>query len=163
MTNSSQAVRNLLQAYAEKGFFRELETRPSQGNVASFNIRWHYNRNFIATVDYDAGAIVFDNVLPNVPITSPMYKALQAFVANLASTNTPAHRRIEQASAVVACENREGNVVLRLDLAAGDYEYGLRKIVQAVHEVYFDFLTNGPYYEYQIAQLGLDPDALTFS
>ena len=33
-----------------------------------------------------------------------------------------------------------------------------RKIIQIVHEIFMVFLVDGPYYEYMVEQLGLDPD-----
>ncbi len=85
-----------------------------------------------------------------------MYRDLQTFVRSRQSEEIPDHRRIERAKALVVCGNRGGNVSLKITVLDGDYEYGVRKFVHLMHEVFLDFLSC--HFDYQVEVLGLDPD-----
>ena len=50
----------------------------------------------------------------------------------------------------VHCRNRSGNVSLALTVKDGDYEYGTRKLIHMVHEIFLVFLSDGPYGDYMI-------------
>jgi len=85
-----------------------------------------------------------------------MYRKLQDFLASRSSKKVPAHRRIDPKKAEVRCTNRRGNVSLTLRVLTGDYEYGARKLIHLVHEIFLEFL--GEYFEYQVEAFDLDPD-----
>tara|TARA_R110002110_G_scaffold31396_1_gene110706 strand:+ start:12213 stop:12704 length:492 start_codon:yes stop_codon:yes gene_type:complete len=163
MTDNHEIVRSALEAYTDRGLFRGLSPAIVQANSASFKVLWHYSRTLNLRVDYDAGTMVFENVLPDVPTTSPMYRELVTFVANLTSDEIPVHRRVDRSLAVLACENVNGDASIHLTLTGSDYKYATQKLVQTVHEVYLDFLISGPYYEYMVGTLGLNPDTVSFA
>ena len=87
-----------------------------------------------------------------------MYGALRDFLNERQSEAVPEHRRVNPAKARLACSNVRGNVAITITVKDGDFDYGARKIVHIVHEIFLVFLVDGPYYEYMIEQLGLDPD-----
>ena len=100
----------------------------------------------------------FPAVLPAVPADSNMYRELRAFLASRHSGALPEHRRIDPAKARLSCGNRNGNVSVTLTVKDGDFEYAARKLINTIHEIFLVFLTDGPYYEYLVEQLGLDQD-----
>jgi hypothetical protein len=67
-----------------------------------------------------------------------------------------AHHRIDSKKARVACGNKGGNVSVTLTVRGGDYEYGARKLIHLIHEVFLTFLQ--PYFDYQVEVFELDPD-----
>ena len=89
-----------------------------------------------------------------------MYRQLKEFVASRQSENLPEHRRIIKQKARVRCTNRGGNVSLALVVEDGDYEYGARKLIHLVHEIFLGFLIDGPYSEYMVEAFDLNADGI---
>lgn len=93
-----------------------------------------------------------------MPVRSPMYRELKAFVKERQSDQLPEHRRVNPSKARVALGNKGGAVSVALTVKDGDFEYATRKAIQMVHEIFLIFLEDGPYFGYMVEQLGLDPD-----
>jgi len=70
----------------------------------------------------------------------------------------PEHRRVNPAQARLTASNQRGAVSLTLAVKDGDFDYATRKMIHIVHEIFMVFLVDGPYFEYMVEQLGLDPD-----
>lgn len=136
--------------------FRGLSRGPVRGGRAVFKITWHRDRLFKLILDTSKGTLAFPLVLPKVPPRSTMYREFQRFLESRLSKRVPAHRRIDPKRAVVRCANRGGNVSLTLKVLTGNYEYGARKLIHLVHEIFLEFL--GEYFEYQVEAFDLDPD-----
>lgn len=151
-------VTAVLEGYAEKALFRGFSAHPGRGGKATYKMVWHYDRPFELHLDAAKKMLSLPAILPGVPARSPMYRELQAFVRARQSDNVPEHRRVNPAKARVTLTNRRGAVSVSLTAADADCEYATRKIIQLVHEIFLVFLVDGPYLEYTIEQLGLDPD-----
>jgi hypothetical protein len=119
---------------------------------------WHFDRAFELLLDVPEKTLRFPVVLPGVPARSPMYRELRAFLKERHSAELPEHRRVNPVKARLTMTNQQGAVALKLTVKDGDFEYAMRKIIQIVHEIFMVFLVDGPYYEYMVEQLGLDPD-----
>jgi hypothetical protein len=89
-----------------------------------------------------------------------MYQDLRQFIASRHTDEVPEHRRVDPAKAEMKCAIRNGDVSLTITSKDRDYEYATRKLINVVQEVYLGFLTDGPYYEYQIETFDLDPDQI---
>jgi hypothetical protein len=150
-------VTAVLEGYAEKALFRGFSAHPGRGK-ATYRMVWHYDRPFELLLDVPKKTLRFPALLPGVPVRSTMYAALQAFVKERQSPELPDHRRIDSAAARLALANQKGSVSLVLTVKNADFEYAARKIIQVVHEIFLIFLVDGPYYDYMVEHLGLDPD-----
>jgi hypothetical protein len=148
----------ILESYAERGVFRGFSKGPVSRGKASFKMVWHRDRVFDFVFDVRRNTMRFNQVLPSVPPDSKMYLELKQFVRSRDSDELPHHRRIDRRKAQVQSYNRGGNVSLALRVLNGDYEYGVRKLVHLVHEIYMSFLLDGSYYEYMVEAFDLDPD-----
>ena len=89
-----------------------------------------------------------------------MYQELKEFIKARQALELPDHRRIDSRKAQVAASNRGGNVALSLRVTGGDDEYGARKLIHLVHEIFLTFLLDRRYYEYLVENFNLDPDRL---
>lgn len=116
---------------------------------------WHRNRTFDVTVDTRKGIIRCPLVLPEVD--AALYAKLKAFLKSRQSEDQPDHRRIEPAKAAITSANRAGNVSVTLTIKDTDYEYGVRKFVNLVHEIFLVFLQE--HFDYQVEAFDLDPDS----
>ncbi len=153
-----EAVRALLEDYAQRGVFRGFCAGGARRGKAAFRMIWHRNRPFELIVDSEQGELRFANILPNVPADSAMYRDLKKYVKQRHHDALPEHRRIDQAKAQVRTYNRQGNVSLVLKLTGDDFEYGTRKLVHLVQEIFLDFLVEGTCLEYTVETFELDPD-----
>ena len=148
----------VLEGYAERAVFRGFSAHPGRAGKATYKMLWHYDRPFELHLDSAKKTLRFSSILPGVPARSPMYRELQAFVKARQSGELPAHRSIDCAKARIAVTNQRGAVSVTLSAKDGDFDYAARKIVQMVHEIFLIFLVDGPYYDYMVEHLGLDPD-----
>ncbi len=151
-------VTAILEGYAEKAVFRGFSAHPKRGGKAKYSMVWHYDRPFELLLDVPKKTLQFPAVLPGVPARSAMYRELRAFLKSRTSAEMPEHRRVDRARARLATSNQRGAVSLTLTVKDGDFDYAARKIIHIVHEIFMVFLVDGPYYEYMVEHLGLDPD-----
>jgi hypothetical protein len=116
--------------------------------TAKYRIVWHYDRVFEVTLNVSKRTLQFGTVLPDVPPRSPIYRELKTFVEDLQSDKRPDHRRVDPVRAQLGCSNRRGSVVVAMTVASDEFEYGTRKLIHAVNEIFMIFLRDGRYSEY---------------
>jgi hypothetical protein len=153
-------VAAILETYADRGVFRGFSKAAAGAGKAAFKMLWHRDRLFELILDVPKKTLRLPLVLPEVPASSSMYREFQEWVESLHSEDLLEHRRIDRKKAHLRCGNRGGNVSLALTVIDGDYEYGTRKLIHAVHETYLTFLADGRYYEYLVETFDLDPDRM---
>lgn len=156
--DDARIVSDVLRGYAERGVFRSFSEGPRRGGKTTFKMLWHYQRVFRLDLDSAAGTIGFPALLPGVPARSPMLKDLKAFLHRFETDEVPPHRRIDRSKARLQITARAGSVSLALSVKNGELEYCARRLVHLAQEVFMIFLPDGPYYEYRVEQLGLDPN-----
>jgi hypothetical protein len=156
-------IRQMLDNYAERGLFREVTANAVDGNRSAFQFRWHYGRRFDLLVDHDAPAVAFVGMFPDVLPDSPLFRDVSAFIMGLADSRLAPHRRVDPARVRLTCESRDGDLTIFAASIDGNIDYATRKLIQAVNEVFFDFLPDSAHYHYQVEKLGLDPNAITFA
>jgi hypothetical protein len=155
---SSLVVRETLASYAKRGVFRAYGDQPSGNGQNRFSFRWHADATFQIVHDTRRGELIFRNVLPAVPGRSRMYRELKAFVEERTSPALPEHRRIDPRKARVTMANRRGMVSLAVSLRDSHLEYGVRKAVNLIHELFVEFLRDPLYFSYMVEHFQLDPD-----
>ncbi len=152
-----EVVAETLENYAKRGVFRGFSRAPVKRGKAAFRMVWHRNRVFDFIFDSKKGTMRFPLVLPDVPADSKMYRELKEFIKSRQAGQLPDHRRINNRKAQVGCSVLTGNVSITLTVRNGDYEYGARKLINLVHEIFLVFLADG-YYDYMVEAFDLDPD-----
>jgi hypothetical protein len=163
LANSSapvQVVAEILESYARRGIFRGFSPGPVSRGKASFRIVWHYDRVFELIFDLHKKKMSFPLLLPGVRAGSPLYRELKRFIKSRHAEELPEHRRIDTSKAKVQAYNLNGNVSLTLNVMGHDYEYGVRKLVHLVHEIFMSFLRDGSYYEYLVETFDLSPEGM---
>lgn len=155
-----ELIGGILEQYAQRGVFRGFSRGSVRRGRASFRLLWHRDRYYDLILDESQKTIYFSVLLPEVSAKSAMYRQLKEFVSLRHSENVPEHRRINRQKARVRCNNRGGNVSLALIVEDGDYDYGTRKLIHLVHEVFLCFLFDGPYSDYMVEAFDLSPDRI---
>ena len=151
-------VTGILQSYADRAVFRGFAAGPARGGIAIYKIVWHHDRRFELRLDVPKRTMRFSVLLPGVRQGSAMHRDIEQYLKSRHSPELPPHRRVDRGKAVLQCSNRAGNISLRLTLKGSDFEYAVRKLIHVVDEIFKGFLIDGPYYEYMVEQLGLNPD-----
>ena len=158
--NPSDQVHTALQSFAERAVFRAYSRGDTRGPRSTYKMLWHRDRNFELIADTTRQTLTFPCVLPEVPVRSSMDAEFRAWVAERQGTELPEHRRIDATKCSLSCTNKKGDLSVTLTLLGTkpDWDYGARKIVTLVHEVYMSFIHDGRYYTYMIDTFDLDPD-----
>jgi hypothetical protein len=153
-------VAETLESYARRGVFRGFsQVLDAQKGKAFFKLLWHRDRVFEVVFDERKNTIRIPVTLLNVPEDSEMYEDLQRFIKARQALKLPDHRRIDKRKARIASTNQGGEVSLTLRIKDGHDEYGARKLIHLLHEIFLTFLPD-EHYEYMIENFDLDPDHL---
>ena len=155
-----ETVGGVLDSYANRGVFRGFSQGPVRNGKVAFKMLWHRDRVFELILDVGKHTMRFPLVLPGVSADSLMYREFRAFLKSRHSEDLPEHRRIDTGKARIRCCNRGRNISITLTVEDGDYEYGTRKLIHIVHEIFMVFLSDGRYYEYLVEKFDLDPDSV---
>lgn len=147
-----------MEDYAAKAVFRGFSAHPKRGGRAVYKMIWHHDRPFELLLDTARKTLQFPQVLPGVPMRSAMYRELRAFLKERQSGELPEHRSVDPAKARLTVANERGMVSVTMTVKDSDFDYATRKLIHVVHEIFLVFLVDGPYLEYMVEQLGLDPD-----
>ena len=158
--NPAGAAETVLRGYVDRGVFRSLGAPALRGTQTSFTLVWHYGRSFRVVVDPTARTVSFPAVLPSIPARSPMFGELRRFTRQVTSADLPPHRRVDAAKGRLRLTPRPAGVSLSLTVVRGEWEDCARRLVHSAHEIYMVFLPDGPYQEYRVEKLGLDPDTV---
>jgi hypothetical protein len=156
--NPADAVETILRGYVDRGVFRSLGAATPRGTQTAFAIVWHHHRSFRLVVDRAARTVSFPAVLPAIPARSSMLEELRRFTRQFASAGLPAHRRVDPDKGRLRLASRRAGVSLSLTVNRGEWEYCTRRLVHIAHEIYMVFLPDGPYQDYRVQRLGVDPD-----
>lgn len=134
--SAASQVGAVLQTYAERGVFRDYRASSSRNEVTHFDFGWLYGQPFSLSCDAKRRRLTMSDLLPAVQGDSMMYRELKEFLKGRADAEVPEHRRVDPRLATVAPRIRDGVVSLDLTLVEGDYEYGTRKLINLVHELF---------------------------
>jgi hypothetical protein len=153
-----EAVNAVLESYAKRRVFRGLTRESGRNNTVTFKIAWHHNRVFDLVLNTRTNTLKFPLLLPNVPAQSSMYREFREFLKSYHSEALPSHRRIDKDKARLSCRNLNGQIAVTIQMKDQDYEYATRKLIHVAQEIFLVFLFDGPYHEYRVETLNLDPD-----
>jgi hypothetical protein len=117
---------------------------------------WLHDRPLDMVMDQAKKILGFPQLLPGLALDPALYANFREFLDSRHSEEVPEHCRIDPKTARARSLNKGGDVCLTLSVEGGDYEYGIRKIIHLVDEIFKNFL--GDYYEYQVEHPWLDPD-----
>jgi hypothetical protein len=102
--------------------------------------------------------LTFRDVLPDVGSRSAMYRELKQFLRSRTPRTVAAHRRIDPRKATVNVRIRKRAVSLVVSLKDAHLEYGVRKAVNLVHELFVDFLRYPTHFSYMVEHFNVDPE-----
>ncbi len=129
-----------LETYARRGVFRSFSQTRADGKRGDFRFYWLWNLPFHLSFDGKRGTLSFKNLLPGVPAGSELNAKLKAFIKDRFANDQPEHRRLDPKRVSVRYSNLRGNVSITFLVAANEYEYGVRKALNLINEIFVGFL-----------------------
>jgi hypothetical protein len=154
-SGAATAVAQTLEEYARRGIFKGFAAGSILRGRQRFRLVWHANRVFDIVLDVSKHELKVPVLLPSVPSKSTMQSDLGAFLARVASTELPEHRRIDSTKVRLVQSKTRGDVSLTAVVLDEDFEYAARRLINLIHEIYLNFLTTGIYEEYRAKVLGI--------
>jgi hypothetical protein len=155
---ASVRVGDILEGFASKGIFRGFSRHQRPGDSAEFRVLWHRDQLFQWVWSDARQTLRISCVLPQVPSKSPMYRDFKGWLKARQDPALPPHRRCDPGKLALKTYNRGGDVALTAHVLDGDLDYGVRKLVALVNEIYLDFLSSGLYFDWLLETFELDPD-----
>jgi hypothetical protein len=100
------------------------------------------------------GRLTFPAMLPQA--TPAIVSELRSMVAARSTRGVPDHKRIDSRRARLACTARKGDFSLSVDIRGRNHEYGVRKALNLVNDM-FVALHEG-YPDYLVQQFGISQE-----
>jgi hypothetical protein len=147
-------VKKVLASYAERGVFRSFSQVAGERGKAEFRFHWLWNLPFHLTFDPTKATLSFRRLLPGIVRGSQIETELKTFIDSFADEARPEHRRIDAARLSLRSSNQRGTVTLTFRILGSDCEYGVRKAVNVVNEIFLELL-NSRFPEYMAAMFKL--------
>jgi hypothetical protein len=139
-THPLAIVNEQLTTYAQRGVFRSFSQTRADGSQAEFRFYWLWDLLFHLSFDGKRKALSFKNLLPGVPARSELNTQLKAFIKSRCSSDQPEHRRLDPKRISVRCSGVRGNLSVTFLVVEDDYEYGVKKALNLVNEIFVGFL-----------------------
>lgn len=133
----STTVRDTLLEYAERGVFRGFDHDESEPGTTAFRFSWLAGRPFRLVFDQESSTLSFERLLPAVGEESDLRADLERLLQERLDGDLPEHRKIDPERATVELRSHaNGDVALDLRVRRDHYEYGVRKILNLVNEIW---------------------------
>ncbi len=153
-----KTVHDSLEEYGKRGLFNGIRGIYVNGNP-EYHINWHYHREIILRL-IDNDRLIVENILPNIHHYRNMENNFRKFVDKFSSADMVAHRRIDREKLSIAVKDNGENTGIECRVIDEDIRYAISSILDVVHSIFLEFIPDGPYYEYQVQELGLDQDSI---
>jgi len=127
---STSAVREGLQAYADRKIFRNFKEEKGKDGKTKFTFLYLGDKTVTLEYTEKDHTLVIRNMLPRV--SASMFADLEAFLEDLFDAALPAYRRIERSSAEVHFVKKGANVSLVFQVKRNQYRYGVDKIIDLI-------------------------------
>ena len=150
MIEISDAVRSELQNYASRGIFQNFcVSNPNASNL-NFKFNWLAKNPVSLLLNTQKCQIKLQDVLPAVHFRSDMDKAFREFLGSRSALSVPSHRRLDEDRFAVQVENRRQNLSVIVNFAEEDAGEAARVSINLLHEIFNNFLIEGPYQNYMV-------------
>jgi hypothetical protein len=134
-------VHRTLHDYAQRGVFGAFHQDGPQ-----FRFTWLWNQPFQLQFDARRHTLIFPALFPKA---GPIETELRRFIRDCCSKERVEHRRIDLKRLKVTCVRRQGAISLACQVQDSDYEYGVKKAINLVSEIFLTFL-NTEHHEYLV-------------
>jgi hypothetical protein len=155
MTTGEEAA-SVIDDFVGRGVFRAVPEVPARGELAAWQVRWFAGHTMRFAVSGQSAWV--DAVLPPLSSRLKIYRDLRDWLRAQQSDALPAHRRLDPETFRLDVRNRAGLVRIRVQAGAVPAATRVRRLVQLVNALYFDFLNGPGRLEWVVEAFALDPD-----
>ena len=147
----ADAVKAELQSYADRGIFRNFTVSQSvRGEALDFRFNWLTESPFQLRLKPRKHELELKDVLPSVPFRSEMDRDFRQFLRARSDEGVIAHRRLDSSRFSFSCRNRNENLSVLIGFNSEDANAVTRTAVNLLHEIFNNFLVEGPYQNYMV-------------
>ena len=153
-------VREVLQDYADRGVFRGFREAACRKDSTVFEILCFpfMQQPFQLVYTDNPASLVFKRLLQGMPARSDMYRHFKSYMKVRSSDELPDHRRIDPERVQLKWSNRLGDVNVTLNINGSNHEYAVRRAINLLTDLFFDLLTESPYYEFMNEHFDMPQD-----
>lgn len=156
MGSAVAEVKEALQEFADRGVFTQFKvSEPGGSRPADFQFQWLAESAFHLKLYESKRQLVIHKVLPGVPFRSSMDKEFREFLAGRSDKSVPRHRRLDSKRFSPQCRNSKGAISVALTFKKGDGSEATRTAISLLHEIFNNFLMEGPYQNYMVEIFGI--------
>src|SRR5215813_6292612 len=123
-----------------RGVFRSFSQTRADGAQAEFRFYWLWNLPFQLRFDGTRNTISFKNLLPGVPTGSELNSKLKSFIKDQCASDQLEHRRVDPKRVSIRYSSQKGNVTITFLVAKNEYEYGVKKALNLISELFVGLL-----------------------
>jgi|GEM_PF-1208650 len=151
MHEVAEAVKTELQGYADRGIFRNFTVSDSaRGAGMDFRFDWLTESPFLLRLNPRKPELELKEILPSVPFRSSMDREFREFLRARCDESVPAHRRMDSSRFSFNCQNRNQKLSILIGFNNEDASAAARTAVNLLHEIFNNFLLEGPYQNYMV-------------
>ena len=155
MTKVFDVFRSELQTYADRGIFQNLSCNNLGDKVSEFKFHWMTDKQFSLRLNVTRHELELRNILPSVPYRSDMDSAVRGFLLSRCTENIPVHRRLDGKRLSMKAKNKNGDVSVLIGFSEVDSRLAVKTSIKLLHEVFNNFLVEGPYQNYMVEVFNL--------
>lgn len=147
----AEAVKTELQGYADRGIFSNFTvSESSRSEELEFRFNWLAEAPFLLRLKTHKQELELKDILPSVPFRSSMDQEFRNFLKARSSESIPGHRRMDDSRFNFRCQNRKQKLSVLIGFDDQDAAAAARTSVNLLHEIFNNFLMEGPYQNYMV-------------
>ena len=155
MAKVYEVVRSELQTYADRGIFQSFSSSNLGDKLSEFKFHWLTEKPFLMKLNALKHELELRSVLPAVPFRSDMDKAFRNFLVERCSAGIPEHRKIDAKRFSVKAKNTDSELSVSIGFLRDDAHLAVKAAVNLLHEIFNNFLVEGPYQNYMVEVFNL--------
>ena len=150
-----EVVRSELQTYADRGIFQNFSSSDPGGKFSEFKFNWLTEKPFLLRLNSTMHELELKGVLPAVPFRSDMDKAFRNFLVERCRDEIPTHRKIDAKRFSIKAKNTNSELSVSIGFLRDDAHLAVKTSVNLLHEIFNNFLVEGPYQNYMVEVFNL--------
>ena len=150
-----EVVRSELQTYADRGIFQNFSSSDLGGKFSEFKFHWLTEKPFLLRLNSTKHELELKGVLPAVPFRSDMDKAFRNFLVERCRDEIPTHRKIDAKRFSIKAKNTNSELSVTIGFLTDDTHLAVKTSVNLLHEIFNNFLVEGPYQNYMVEVFNL--------
>lgn len=156
MKDNAANIKTVFQDYADRGVFSNFSVLESNSKKPTqFVFNWLAETPFQIKHHSGRNELEIHRILPRVSYRSPMDKAFREFLQQRCADSVPEHRRLDDKKYRFSCRNRGGDLSVTLGYDRGDECDAAATSIRLLHEIFNNFLMEGPYQNYMVEVFNL--------